>query len=247
MAVSLSLSLVRPGRSLCLPSSPATCTFGCIRKRVRPLPGFCRPHAILLASKRTYLSGCSLSLSHSSTSPLEDRIHVILRVLQRLLEIVLLLFQVLNLLDNGLGVLGLLGFDVCGACVYEPALRESQTTTRSIPHSSLRDSLHLSDSIINLCIFGQSIDLGGRELKHAFFARLRGQLLAHQHELLRGELGFAFDFLEELLEFFVGDCHLDCQVGGLFAGLFVDDSIQLFGFQSRSFNAIDDPPRLVYT
>lgn len=35
---------------------------------------------------------------------------------------------------------------------------------------------------------------------------------------------------------------------GLFAGLFVvDGAIQLFGIQSRSFNAIDDPPRLVYT
>ena len=56
-------------------------------------------------------------------------------------------------------------------------------------------------------------DLGGRQLEHALFARLRGQLLAYQHELLRGELCFAFDFLEELLEFLVGDCHfcsLDC-------------------------------------
>ena len=74
------------------------------------------------------------------------------------------------------------------------------------------DSLHFPDAIVNLCVLRQSIDLGGRELEHALFARLRGQLLAHQHELLRGELGFAFDFLEELLEFFVGDCHLDCQV-----------------------------------
>jgi hypothetical protein len=76
-----------------------------------------------------------------------------------------------------------------------------------------RSSLHLPNTIVDLCILRQSIDLGGRELEHALFARLRGQLLAYQHELLRGELGFAFDFLEELLEFFVGDCHfclLDC-------------------------------------
>ena len=110
---------------------------------------------------------------------------MILRVLQRLLEIVLLLLQVLNLFDHGLGVLGLLGFDVCGACVYEPALRESQTTTRNVPHSPLRGNLHLSDSIVNLCILGQSVDFSRRQLEHALFACLRGQLLAHQHELLR--------------------------------------------------------------
>jgi hypothetical protein len=45
---------------------------------------------------------------------------MLLTILQRLLKIVLLLLQILNLLDHRLRVLGLLGFDVCGACVYEP-------------------------------------------------------------------------------------------------------------------------------
>jgi hypothetical protein len=56
---------------------------------------------------------------------------MILAVLQRLLEIILLLLQILNLLDHGLRVLGLLGFDVCGACVYEPVLK--RTCQSSVP------------------------------------------------------------------------------------------------------------------
>lgn len=69
---------------------------------------------------------------------------------------------------------------------------------------------HFTNTVVDLRILGQSIDLGSRQLEHALFARLRGKLLAHQDELLRGELGFAFDFLEELLELFVGDCHFVC-------------------------------------
>jgi hypothetical protein len=90
---------------------------------IRPLPIFAGHMRTLLASQRTsYLSICplSLSLSHSSTTPLENSIHMLLTILQRLLKIVLLLLQILNLLDHRLRVLGLLGFDVCGACVYEP-------------------------------------------------------------------------------------------------------------------------------
>ena len=57
---------------------------------------------------------------------------MILRVLQCLLEIVLLFLQVLNLFDDSLGIFGLLGFDVCGAGVYKPVCwKESQSTTQS--------------------------------------------------------------------------------------------------------------------
>jgi hypothetical protein len=58
---------------------------------------------------------------------------MVLAVLERLLQVILLLLQVLNLLDNSLRILGLLGFDVCGACVYEPALEESQSITQYVP------------------------------------------------------------------------------------------------------------------
>jgi hypothetical protein len=104
------------------------------------------------------------------------------------------------------------------------------------------DSLHLPNAIVHLCILRQSVDFGRRELEHALFARLRGQLLADQHELLRGELGFAFDFLEELLEFLVGDCHFVCWT------VCVLVVCRWFNcLDCCSFNAIDDPPRLVYT
>ena len=103
---------------------------------------------------------------------------------------------------------------------------------------------HFTNTVVDLRILGQSIDLGSRQLEHALFARLRGKLLAHQDELLRGELGFAFDFLEELLELFVGDCHF-CLLDCLCRCLLVCNSIDCL--DCCSFNAIDDHPRLANT
>jgi hypothetical protein len=66
-------------------------------------------------------------------------------------------------------------------------------------------SLHFPNTIIHASLLRQSVDFGRRQFEHALFAGLRLHLLAHEDELLFGELRFALDFLQELLEFFVGD------------------------------------------
>jgi hypothetical protein len=69
----------------------------------------------------------------------------------------------------------------------------------------MRGFLHFPNTIVYASLLRQSVDFGCREFEHTLFASLRLHLLAHEDELLFGKLRVALDFLQELLEFFVGD------------------------------------------
>lgn len=151
----------------------------------------------------TILSSASQA---KSTTPLKQRLHMLLTILKRLLEVILFLLEILNLLHNRFGILRLRCLHVRRACVDEPgngsqqkaAMRESAPRTGPERREEGND-LHLSNTIVDGRLFGQSVDFGRGQLEHALLARLRGQLLPHQHELLLREGGFGVDFLQELL------------------------------------------------
>lgn len=65
----------------------------------------------------TILSSASQA---KSTTPLKQRLHMLLTILKRLLEVILFLLKILNLLHNRFGILRLRCLHIRRACVHEP-------------------------------------------------------------------------------------------------------------------------------
>lgn len=75
-----------------------------------------------------------------STSSFEQCLHMLLAVLEGLLQVVLLLLQVVNLLDYSLCLLGIIFLHVCGSSANEPAAVISAKARLFKPLKSQRTS-----------------------------------------------------------------------------------------------------------